>query len=370
MVIETLQAKVQGMLDQLVASGEEVGLQVAAYLDGDLAVDAWAGLADEAAGRSVDGETLFTAMSTTKGFVATCLHLLAERGMVAYDAPIAAYWPEFAANGKERATVRHALTHAAGVPHLPEGVTPEWLCDWDGMCAYLAAAAPLYEPGTRSTYHGATFGYIIGEIVRRVDGRPISVFAQEELCALLGIDDFYLGIPEAVAPRVATLRDDPAATAAIASLTGWARRIVPPQACSAAVFNRPDMRRASLPFAGGIMNARAIARHYAMLAGHGALDGVRLLSPARVEEMRALQAFEPGAIQDGKPRKGLGYMLVGEPDERDRYAFGHDGYGGSLGLADPARRLSVGLVKTLLRADTATADAIVAELQGAIPVRA
>jgi CubicO group peptidase (beta-lactamase class C family) len=117
------------------------------------------------------------------------------------------------------------------------------------------------------------------------------------------------------------------------------------------------------------MNARAIARHYALLAGHGTLDGVRLLSPARVEEARALQVFEPGAILDGKLHKGLGYMLYGEPDERGQYAFGHDGYGGSLGLADPARRLSVGVVKTLLRADTTTADTVVARLQGAIPIR-
>jgi CubicO group peptidase (beta-lactamase class C family) len=256
------------------------------------------------------------------------------------------------------------------VPHLPEGVTPELLRDWEGMCAYLAAEAPLWEPGTLSAYHGVTFGYLIGEIVRRVDGRPIAQFAREELCAPLGIADFYLGIQDAMIPRVATLRDDPAQSAWVASLTGWARRVLPPQILSAAVMNRPDLRRALLPFGGGIMNARAIARHYALLAGHGELGGVRLLSPARVEEMRALQEFEPGAIQDGKPHKGLGYMLFGEPDERCRYAFGHDGGGGSIGLADPARRLSVGVTKTLLRADTATADAIVAALQGAIPVRA
>jgi CubicO group peptidase (beta-lactamase class C family) len=367
---EALQARVQDLLDGLVAPGDEVGLQVAACVDGRLVVDAWAGLADEATRRPVDGETLFTIMSTTKGFMATCLHLLAERGLVAYDAPIATYWPEFAANGKERATVRHALTHAAGVPHLPEDVTPELLCDWDAMCTYLAAEAPLYEPGTRSTYHGAPFGYIIGEIVRRVDGRPIAQFAQEELCAPLGIADFYLGIPDAVLPRVATLRDDPAQAAGIAALTGWARRIIPPQVISAALFNRPDIRRVALPFAGGITNARAIARHYALLARHGDLDGVRLLSPARVEEMRALQVFAPGAILDGKPHKGLGYMLYGEPDAQGRYAFGHDGAGGSLGLADPARRLSVGVTKTLLRADTTTADTIVAQIQAAIPVRA
>jgi CubicO group peptidase (beta-lactamase class C family) len=271
MVTQTLQAQVQGTLDRLVASGEEVGLQVAAYLDGELVVDAWAGLADEATGRPVDGETLFTAASTTKGFTPTCLHLLAERGLVAYDVPIATYWPEFAANGKERATIRHALTHAVGVPFMPEGVIPEMYCDWEGMCAYLAAEAPLWEPGTRSCYHGGTIGWIIGEIVRRVDGRPIAQFAQEELCAPLGIEDFYLGVPDAVIPRVATLGDDLATTAEVAARTGPRLRISPPQCVMSAVLNRPEVRRASLPAFGGITNAghRAALRHAGAARGAG-----------------------------------------------------------------------------------------------------
>ena len=149
-------------------------MQVAAYLNGKLVIDAWAGAADEATGRLMDGNTLFTFFSCTKGVTATCVHLLAERGLLDHDAPIAAYWPEVAAAGKERVTVRHALTHQAGLPHLPPDTTPEFLGDWDGVRRYLAGATPLWEPGARTGYHTYTFGWILGEVVRRIDGRPIA----------------------------------------------------------------------------------------------------------------------------------------------------------------------------------------------------
>ena len=203
---QRLNVLVQDLIDSLVASGEEAGLQVAAYVDGKLVVDAWTGIADEETGRPVDGDTLFTSWSTTKGFVATCLHILADRNLVDYDAPMAKYWPEFSANGKEQVTVRHALTHSAGVPHMPAGVTPEMMTDWDAMCAAIVAHEPLWEPGTKTGYHAWTFGWLIGEIIRRVDGRPVAQFAREELCRPLGIEDFYLGIPDAVESRVALLR--------------------------------------------------------------------------------------------------------------------------------------------------------------------
>ena len=146
---QDLNDRIQKLIDGLIESGEEMGLQVAAYVEGELVVDAWAGLADEATGRKVTGNTLFTSWSTTKGFAATCLHLLADRGRVDYDTPIAVYWPEFAAHGKDKATVRHALTHSAGVPQMPEGVTAEMMTDWEAMCTAIAAQKPLWEPGAR-----------------------------------------------------------------------------------------------------------------------------------------------------------------------------------------------------------------------------
>ncbi|MHB8574882.1 MAG: serine hydrolase domain-containing protein [Dehalococcoidia bacterium] len=179
--------QVHTVLEGLIADGLELGAQVAAYLDGELVVDTWAGLADKESGRAVDGDSLFTVFSTTKGPTATCIHVLAERGLLKYDAPIARYWPEFAAHGKEEATVRDALTHRAGVPQLPADITPAMMCDWEGMCRLIAESEPLWEPGTKTGYHAYTFGWILGEMLRRIDGRPIAEFLQQEICRPLAI---------------------------------------------------------------------------------------------------------------------------------------------------------------------------------------
>jgi CubicO group peptidase (beta-lactamase class C family) len=353
----SLNTEIQTLLNQRIETGAELGLQVAVYHRGEMVADAWAGVADADSGQPVDGETLFTSWSTTKGFAATCLHMLAERGQVDYDTPIAAYWPEFAHNGKESITVRHALTHTAGLPHMPTDPTPAMLCDWAAMCDFLVAQAPLWTPGSRTGYHAWTFGWLVGEIVRRADGRPLAQFAQEELCQPLGIRDFYLGIPNEVETRVATLQHGPAPDDAPPPGDLFLR-CLPPTVTNAATVNRPDIRRASIPGGGGIMNARAIARHYAMLAGGGSLDGVRLLSPDRIDLMRSLQTDDHDLVLDRRLRKGMGYFLGGAEDAGGSQAmgttgseFGHPGLGGSLGFADPAHQLSFGLTKTLLTID-------------------
>jgi CubicO group peptidase (beta-lactamase class C family) len=347
--------RVQRLLDSLIASGEEVGLQAAAYVDGELVVDAWAGVADEATGRKVDGDTLFTSWSTTKGWAATCIHILADRGVIEYDAPIARYWPQFAANGKAAATVRHALTHQAGVPQMPDGVTAEMMCDWEAMASAIAAMAPLWEPGTKTGYHAWTFGWLLGEIVRRADGRPIARFVQDEVCKPLGITDFYMGIPDQVQERVATLRNEPPPADAPPP-TPLALRAMPENITNARTVNRPDIRRACIPGGGGIMSARAIARHYAMLANDGELDGVRVLSPGRVDIACAQQTDDVDLTSGLRRRRALGYVLGGAAEDGGNpgmgpspRAFGHGGLGGSMGFADPERRLSFGLTKTLLK---------------------
>src|SRR5579859_568014 len=240
---------VQATLNELVGGGLERGLQVAAYLDGELVLDAWAGVADASTGRPVDGESLFVVFSCGKGVLATAVHLLAERGQLDYDATIGSYWPEFAIHGKEAITVRQVLTHTAGIPQLPPDTTPEDLCDWDRICAGISSLSPLWKPGTRTGYHARTFGFVLGELVRRIDGRPVAQFIQEDVCQPLGIRDLFFGIPPEVEPRVARMEDDPA-PAPVPTLPpdSLLPLVFPPSLPpTATFFNRLDVRRACIP---------------------------------------------------------------------------------------------------------------------------
>jgi len=352
MVATDATAAVQSLLEEIIASGEETGLQAAAYLNGELVIDAAAGIADPDTGRSVDGDTLFTVFSTSKGVTATCMHLLAERGQLDYDAPVARYWPEFAARGKERVTVRDALTHRAGVPQMPDGLTPEDICAWDGITAAIADLPLLWEPGTKTGYHAYTFGWILGEVLRRIDGRQIAAFVQEEICAPLGMRDIYFGIPDDVEDRVAPLIGESLTENTGAEDTLLPRAIPPHLAPSARVHNRPDVRRASIPAGGGIMSARAVARHYAALIGE--VDGVRLLPPERIRIATELQTDDVDLAIGFPIRKALGYFLGGpySPMSERIAAFGHPGAGGSTAFADPRYGLAVGFTKNRLVTST------------------
>jgi CubicO group peptidase (beta-lactamase class C family) len=332
----------------------EVGLQVAAYLDGELRVDVWGGLADEATGREVDGETLFPVFSVTKAVTAVALHIQAERGLVDYDQPVARYWPEFGAHGKHEGTVHDALTHRIGVPQMPPGVTPELMCDWDWMTERIAAMRPLFEPGRKCAYHALTFGWIIGEVVRRTDPqhRPFGAFVQDEICTPLAIDDLWLGIPDGVEPRVARLIDAPVPPPGEPGLPpdSIIPLAIPPQVdTNQEVFGRADVRRACIPGCGGIMNARSEARFFSLLANGGELDGVRLLSEDRV---RRFNVPRPPCDYDlvlGVPHPGTigGFWLAGSPSTSPMgsgpRAFGHPGAGGAVGWADPDARLAVAI---------------------------
>jgi CubicO group peptidase (beta-lactamase class C family) len=334
--------KVKATLDAIVRDTTEIGLQVAAYLDGRLAVDAWAGLADEATKKPVDGDTMFMLSSTTKGITSTCMHVLVEKHKLDYNMPIVKVWPEFGAHGKGTATLRHALAHQTGVPQTPVGYTPDWLADWDRMCRGIAELKPMYPIGQRTAYHSLNFGYINGEILRRVDGRDIGRFLQEEVCRPLGINGLYLGVPDSELHRVAVLTDAPPAPA------DYDARMVGEPAGSkvAEVFNRRDVQKAAIPGSGGIMSARGLARHYAMLTNWGELDGVRILPESRIRAGIELQSFEWDEVYWIRARRSLGYRRgsdtgpLASPD-----AFGHVGGGGSFGYADPSKRLAIGFAK-------------------------
>lgn len=342
-------AAVQATLDQLVEDGREIGVQVCAYVGAERVIDCWAGLADAASGRPVDADTLFNVFSVSKAVTATAAHIQAERSLLEYDAPVARYWPEFGQAGKGDVTVRQVLSHVSGVLRMPPDVTPELMCDWEWMTRRIAEMPGLYLAGSRSSYQSMTFGWLIGEIVRRTDpkARDFGRFVREEIAEPLGCTDLWLGIPDAVEPCVAKLDD----TAVEIAPAGTPTR----EACPLQVdlmpdpFERPDVRRACIPAVGGIFNARSEARFFAMLANGGALDGVRLLSEARVRSFAAPRPHfddaDPVFFGMVVPIGWAGYWLGGElppvSAPRNPKALCHPGMGGSLGWADPDRRLSV-----------------------------
>ena len=344
-------AIVQAAIDKAITAGHEIGVQVAAYHRGQLVIDAWGGLADETTGRPVDGDTLFNVFSVTKAVAATAIHMLVERGHIEYDAPVARYWPEYGKQGKALTTVRHVLTHRACVPQMPAGVTAERMCDWGWMTAAIADLVPPAEPGTKTLYLSMTFGWILGELVRRTDPgrRSLGRFVAEEIASPLGITDLWIGLPAEHEPRVAKLTDAMTPVPAEYLPPLFLASMPAPVALVPAVFERPDVRRAEVAGVGGIFTARSEARFWAMLANGGELDGVRLLSRECVAELNTPRARsdEPDAVMFGipLPLSVGGYWLGGAfspvASARSPRALCHPGQGGSIGWADPDQNLAV-----------------------------
>lgn len=332
----------------------ELGAAVTVSVDGEVVVDLWGGWADAARTRPWERDTLVNVWSTTKGPTALCAHILADRGLLDLDAPVATYWPEFAAAGKEKVLVRHLLSHRAGLSGLREPHSLEQLYDWEFTTGRLAATEPWWEPGTASGYHAFTYGFLVGEVVRRVSGRLPSAFLAQEVTGPLGID-FTIGLPEKEAGRAAELVQPPAASsseqaAVFSQLTPAALAALANPPVGAAEANAPEWRAAEIPAANGHGTARAVAALYGVFAGRGSYDGRRVLSPAAAERVREGQGscrdLVLGAGLDAETEIGLGLWLSGTngsygPNPR---AFGHDGFGGSCGLADPESGLSLGYV--------------------------
>ncbi|MFZ2655224.1 MAG: serine hydrolase domain-containing protein [Victivallales bacterium] len=345
--MKDVQKKIQEMIDSAVDDGKERGIQISAYFEGELVVDAWGGFADPKKRKHVKADTLFPVFSTTKGIAATMIHILAEEGKIDYDAKIAEYWPEFGTGGKKNITVRQALNHSAGLPNMPAGIDWHDLLDWNKMSRMMAKEKPIWEPGTKSEYHAITFSWLVGEIACRVEGQPFSKIMEDKICRPLKIRDMYVGIPGSVESRVAILEEpqvnhDMLKSPAASPIPGW---ICPLHEW----MNKSEGRRACVPASNGIMSARAIARHYAALVP-GGIDGVELVPPKR---MRA--ATERQKLKD-KTRfnRGLGYGLGGDKGSiqgKRRSSFGHGGYGGSIGFADPKYKFAVGLTKNLFSKD-------------------
>jgi CubicO group peptidase (beta-lactamase class C family) len=323
------------------------------YLDGVRVVDCWGGHADRARTRPFGPDTIVSVASTTKGMVALCAHMLAERGKLDLDAPVARYWPEFAAAGKQDIPVRWLLSHRAGLPAIRRTLPAAALFDWTAMTAALAETAPWWTPGERHGYHAITYGHLVGEVIRRVDGRTVGALLRDDVTGPLHAD-FFIGVPEEADGRAAEVLPPPPP----GEPTIWDTLLADPESVSGRTFLNPPRplglvntrawRAAEIPAANGHTSARGVARIYAALARGGELDGVRLLAPATIERAIEEQSRGRDAVLSLPTRFATGFML-GMPGGifncgPGRRTFGHPGHGGSIGFADPDARIGFGYV--------------------------
>ena len=367
-------APLRELVEKQFADGEHIGAGVCVYHHGRKVADLWGGLANEDEKTPWNADTMAVSFSTTKGLTATCLHILADRGLVDYQAPVAEYWPEFARNGKAHITVYHLLTHQAGLAPVPDGIYDEALYDWERVIHGLEDEAPAWEPGTESGYHAVTFGFLVGEVVRRVTGKRIGRFLQDEVCGPLGLRDMFIGAPESAEPRIARLKNRMVITPElmqqaqerlargepmVSPLTERAMGARPGQMLSGEqnetnIFDTPEAHRAEIPAANGVMTARDLARMYACLGNYGELDGVRLMSEERVRIMSKQQTRRPDKVIMVEVGWALGYMtggIEGWPQGPRETAFGHAGLGGSIGFCDPEIEMAFGFTTNALAMD-------------------
>lgn len=352
---------------------KEVGASVAVQLDGDLVVDLWAGDKDSA-GSPWTQDTLMPVFSTTKGLTATCAHLLASRAELDYDKPVAHYWPEFAQNSKHDVTVRHILTHAGGLPAFEPLMTVAQCHDFDFAASTLAAQEPRWKPGTTHGYHAITYGWLVGNLIKRITGSSLGQFFASEVASALGLDT-YIGLPGSEEQRVGRLlpitmemilemasglessqhsielddvagsHDTPLDDNFISSITNPDSLLAkvfmnPPLILEIEVFNSPEMHAAEWPAANGITDARSLAKLY------GALSTGWGLTPAIFAEATTEQRRGKDEVLAVESAFGLGYLKASELCSLDPHGggFGHGGAGGSLGFGDPARGLGFGYV--------------------------
>jgi CubicO group peptidase (beta-lactamase class C family) len=354
-------ARVREIFEAGLASGTDLGAAVAFTLDGEPVVDLWGGYQDLDRTREWERDTLVNVYSTTKGMTAICAHQLVEAGKLDLDAPVAEYWPEFAAKGKGGVSVRDLLSHRAGLAGIREPMPPESLYDWEAMTAALAASEPWWEPGTQHGYHAVTYGHLVGELVRRISGKSVGTYFREHVAGPLEAD-FHIGLPAEHDVRTSDLHgriggkvSGEAAKRLPKALADFMRDMADPDTLTGAAFNNPRIkpgqhntrgwRAAEIPAANGHGTARALARIYGALARGGEIDGVRILEPESIERAVVEHSNGPDAVLAGLPmRFGLGFMLHSPvmPLTPSGRAFGHAGAGGSLGIADPDARVGFG----------------------------
>lgn len=353
------------LLDRYTSGRRRYGGAVCVYFQGEKVVDAWGGVRDLSSA-PWEEDTMSISWSTTKGVTSTALHVLADRGLVDYDAPVADYWPEFAQAGKERVTVRQLVSHQGGL-HRLAGVVDhaDALLDWDLMTSALAAQPSDPPAGTGSGYHAMSYGWLVGEVVKRVSGKSLGAFVRDEIAAPLDLDGLHIGLPEEHRHRVAPLMPPykappPKAEKAVTDFLlkhGPFKRLVETSAVPGMMelFRDVSLRvlDAEIGAANGTFTARSLGRLYATMANDGEHDGVRLFSPGRVALMSEQQTFGRDYCVPVKMRWRLGYHQGFVAALRQApQAFGHFGLGGSGGWADPESGLAVAYVTNDMRSAT------------------
>jgi CubicO group peptidase (beta-lactamase class C family) len=340
------------------------GAAVCVYHRGEKVVDLWAGTRDDA-GNAWEADTVSLSYSTTKGVASTLLHVLADRGLVEYDEPVATYWPEFAQAGKDRITVRQLMSHQAGLYDIRRMIDDaHGMLDWDHMTGVLASAAPAHEPGAAHAYHGLTYGWLVGELVQRLTGRRFSEALEREIAKPLDLDGIFCGLPREQMHRRARLVGQGIHKGG--ATLEWAKRVAKainrgfqltgisvdlrhaaaallPAGMERIDFNSEALVSASIPAANGMFTARSLAKLYALLANGGEFDGVRLLSERTVRKASTIQSRRRDRVVPISMHWRLGFHRA--PVARSLpNAFGHAGFGGSGAWADPDRGLAVALV--------------------------
>lgn len=346
-------AAARDVLGQNLASGADIGASFCATREGETVVDIWGGFADEARTRAWKQDTIVNVYSTTKTMTALTALLIADRGELDFDAPVARYWPEFAANGKEHIKVSHLMSHSAGLSGWKETICGEDLYDWEKVTSLLAAQAPYWEAGTAPGYHAVTQGYLVGEVIRRITGRTLGTVFREEIAEPLGAD-FHIGLPASEDARVADLIPPPPGA-------GISERSDDPLPANMA--NNPGIdvlatrsrawRGAEIPAAGGTGNARSVAEIQAILANGGVAKGKRFLSEAGCRKALELQIEGMDLILGVPVRFGLGFGLSGGmvplPNPNSIY---WGGYGGSIVIIDMDARTTFSYVMNRMEGTT------------------
>src|SRR5215475_8829410 len=337
------------------AAGNEIGAAVCVTLEGEAVVDLWGGHQDAERTRPWQRDTLANVYSTTKGVTALALHRLVDEGSVDLDAPVATYWPEFARAGKQRIPVRQLLSHEAGLAAVRRPLPAGAIYDWSAMVEALAEQEPWWEPGKAHGYHALTYGWLVGEVIRRVRDKSVGAVVREEIARPLGAE-FEIGFGPELDARVAPLLQGPihpgpdgrpafdllqAVKEDPEGLLG--RAFANPPILDPLAVNSRAWRAAEIPAANGHSNAHSLARIFAALANGGAVGGVRLLSREAVERARTEQVNGRDEVLPMPTRIGLGFFLSSEfePLGPNPNAFFHGGAGGSLAVADPEHRLSL-----------------------------